>query len=56
MFIFWMHIHDIGLHMMVNAIEFTEFTDHPISLDTILGLVLHEPLVFCFPLAASDIP
>lgn len=51
-----MHIHDIGLHMMANAIEFTEFNDHPISLDTILGLVSHEPLVLCSSLAASDIP
>jgi hypothetical protein len=51
-----MHIHDIGLHMMANAIEFTEFTDHPISLDTILGLILHELLVFCSSLVASDIP
>jgi hypothetical protein len=42
--------------MMANAIEFTEFTDHPISLDTILGLILHELLVFCSSLVASDIP
>lgn len=34
---FWMHIHDIGLHMMDNAIEFTEFNDHPISLDNYFG-------------------
>lgn len=36
--------------MMANAIDFTEFNEHPISLDTILGLVL------CSSLAASDIP
>jgi hypothetical protein len=42
--------------MMANAIEFTEFNEHPISLDTILGLVLHEPLVLCSSLAASNIP
>jgi hypothetical protein len=47
LFKFWMHIHGIGLHEMANAIEFTEFTDHPISLDTILGLLLLEPLVLC---------
>jgi hypothetical protein len=50
-----MHIHDIGLHMTANAIQFTKFTDHPISQDTILELVLHEPLVFCSSLVASDI-
>lgn len=45
LFKFWMLIHGIGLHMMANAIVFTEFTDHPISLDT--DLYLLEPLVFC---------
>ncbi len=50
-----MHIHDTGLHMMANARVHRVYWS-PNLTGLYFGTLLHEPLVFCSSLAASDRP